>query len=85
MILTTHVDDIECAGPPSELKKLRTVLEGKFGKMKTQEASFLHCGVMYEPRDQGFYMHQEKLVEDLQYVLGKAKKIIIDSSSINLD
>ena len=64
-VISTHVDDLKCAGSRKTLESLATALEKQFGKCSTQWNDFIHCGIKHQKHkdgsitlDQNHYKHQ---------------------------
>ena len=68
-IVSTHVDDLKCAGLPRELELLGTGLTKVFGTLKAQRGSFEHCGISHiQAKDGSIILSQDKYVKQLQRV-----------------
>eukprot|EP00971_Amphidinium_carterae_P350102 6491381-Amphidinium_carterae.1 len=63
--MTLHVDDLKVCGPDNELKLLETQLTKRFGKLKRQEGTFEHTGIMHVCNDDGVRMHQHHYLDKI--------------------
>ena len=75
-VISAHVDDLKGTGIPSRTAEIIAGLEKAFGKMKTQEDSFIHCGLKHEKTQSGYIVHQDAYAQQLR---------CIDTSKLNLD
>ena len=66
-IVSTHVDDLKCAGDQAVLQSIIRAMEKLFGKCSAQWDDFMHCGIHHKRHadgsvtlDHNHYVHQIK-------------------------
>ena len=65
-VLTTHVDDIACAGTDQFLTEEYAYLTKKFGKLSEQKPPFQHCGCRYREIKDGYAMDQQEFINNMK-------------------
>eukprot|EP00439_Symbiodinium_sp_Y106_P051007 s1424_g6.t1 len=74
-MVTTHMDDCGSAGKAEWLTKQYNLLLAKFGKVTRQKLPFVHCGVQYSRKGDGFHMSQDDFCGKLKTTtIAKDKK-----------
>lgn len=76
-MFTVHVDDLELCGEELVLRKIKRHLEGKYGTIKEQRRSILHCGIQYHKslNNDCCTMDQSKFIFGLPYAQAVQRKV----------